>query len=356
MGAFCSTLTSDYILNYPVFDDIGFPEVIPVLNPDNLTSCPVYELPSLSSSKGKDKGRSLRQRARNIRSNSKGKGSRASTIPCAANTFEFVCQAEAGIEHITMCKNSAIVRPAFDLITGLFEFAVIPLNGISSVTCEEEPCFIARSATCGGLPEFGNNETTIQSQCATFVQSAFDPTPSLSITGFNWLDFCGNGEIVKNYNNFGFNLTNWDLSLEEMQEATGELIAYVGEPGTEVTDFKFGGDLAVSRSSKGGGLTRSSKGKELGKGSSKYLETQDKNPRSDAPFDFVDQPIEDNGQSTGQGATCHDQVVASILEDLDSDGDGVVDGSEISNFLAKARIDLSQLVRRNDFSEDNACR
>ena len=362
MGAYCSTLTSDYILNYPVLEEAGFPEVIPVLNPENLTSCPVYELPSSSSSsKRKGMRRNVVQDSRSLRSNSKGKSSRATSIPCAANTFEFVCQAEAGIEEITMCQNSVIVRPAFNLFAGLFfEFAVIPLNGVSTVTCEEEPCFIARSSICGGLPEFGNNSTTIQSQCPNFVQSAFDPTSSLSITGFNWLDFCGNREIVRNFDSFGFNLNNWDLRNEEILEATSELIAYVGDPGIEVRDLSFGGNVESSSS-------RSSKGKGRGKGSSRssrsssmYLKAEETDPAtvvpSSAPFNFVDQPIEDNGQSTGQGTPCQDQAVANILEDLDFNGDGVVDSSEIGDFLAKARIDLSQLVRRNGFSEDNACR
>ena len=60
--------------------------------------------------------------------------------------------------------------------------------------------------------------------------------------------------------------------------------------------------------------------------------------------------------STGQGAACQEQVVASILGDLDSDGDGVVDGAEIADFLSKSRIDLSQIVRKNGFSEDGLCR
>jgi len=252
-----------------------------------------------------------------------------------------------------MCKNSVIVRPLFVVISrAFFEFAVTPLNGVSSVTCEEEPCFIARSSICGGLPEFGNSSVFIQSQCPNFIQSAFEPTSSLSITGFNWLDFCGNGEIVRNYNSFGFNLTNWDLSEEELLENTSELIAYTGDPGRDVRDLNFG---RHSKSSK------SRKGKRLGKGSSMYHQgVKEMEPGSNAPssspFNYVDQPFDNNDQSTGIGGPCQDQVVASILNDLDSNGNGVIDSSEIGDFLAKTRIDLSQLLPRNDLSEDNACR
>lgn len=379
MGAYCSALTSDYILDYPIKAEGGFPEIIPILNPDNLAACPVYDLipsssssssrSSSSSSPGKGGGtRGLERVSRLVRS--KGKSSNAPIIPCAANTFEFVCQVEAGIESITVCQNALIVRPAFDIVELFFEFAMIPLDGVTSVSCETEPCVIARSSTCGGLPEYGDNSTLIQTGCPNFFQSALNPTSSLSISGFTWWDFCGNGNIVANYNDFGVDFARWNLTDEQVFERTNELIAYTGDPGREVTDLNFGGAI---KSSSGG--SRKSKGKSKGKaikssssgskqsqgkgkdrGSQLYPEvpTTEAGATSTPPSSTADQGFLD--QSNGGGSDCHSPVVSTILGAIDANGDGVVDGTEIAMYLDRTGLDLSGFAQNPNpgFSED-AC-
>lgn len=244
MGSFCSVLTSVAILNY----NGDFPEILSVLNPNNEVACPstMSRRRALTSSANNNNNqdivppsrRELRKGKKKGKNGSKSKGKgKNKGVECVANTFELLCQIEAGAESITMCQNSVIFLPVLDIdFGGLTGF--ISLDGVEELTCEESPCFIARGIECDAFSGMDGPAGIVDSaQCPYF---SLDPEVTVSISGFEYFDVCDNNDVIDELDNNGFNLAAWQLREDDAVMAPGTaLFAFTGDAGVGVQDFEF---------------------------------------------------------------------------------------------------------------------